>query len=116
MRELSVTEQRYKAVQSVIADGRTVTEVAMDRASIGKRCTGGRSRCLAARSAPPTTGEGNLLGVEHLDHVRPGRPTTRNERCRHRHDDSEDRNCDELERTENEVHRRRGVVSRRDAD
>ncbi|HKW71891.1 MAG TPA: IS481 family transposase [Candidatus Dormibacteraeota bacterium] len=30
MRELSVTEQRYKAVQAVISDGRTVTEVARD--------------------------------------------------------------------------------------
>jgi hypothetical protein len=30
MREMSVTEQRYKAVLAVIADGRTVTEVAKD--------------------------------------------------------------------------------------
>ena len=30
MREMSVTEQRYKAVLSVIGDGRTVTEVARD--------------------------------------------------------------------------------------
>jgi len=30
MRELSVTEQRYKAVLAVIGDGRTVTEVAGD--------------------------------------------------------------------------------------
>src|SRR5207245_5173272 len=30
MREMSVTEQRYKAVLAVIADGRTVTEVASD--------------------------------------------------------------------------------------
>src|SRR6202171_499844 len=30
MREMSVAEQRYKAVLAVIADGRTVTEVAMD--------------------------------------------------------------------------------------
>ena len=30
MRELSVTEQRYKAVLAVISDGRTVTEVARD--------------------------------------------------------------------------------------
>jgi transposase-like protein len=30
MREMSVTEQRYKAVQAVIANGRTVTEVAKD--------------------------------------------------------------------------------------
>jgi transposase InsO family protein len=30
MRELSVTEQRYKAVLAVIADGRTVTQVARD--------------------------------------------------------------------------------------
>lgn len=30
MRELSVSEQRYKAVQAVISDGRTVTEVARD--------------------------------------------------------------------------------------
>jgi transposase len=28
MREMSVTEQRYKAVQGVLADGRTVSEVA----------------------------------------------------------------------------------------
>ena len=28
MRELSVTEQRYQAVQAVIGDGRTVSEVA----------------------------------------------------------------------------------------
>jgi hypothetical protein len=28
MREMSVTEQRYKAVQGVLADGRTVGEVA----------------------------------------------------------------------------------------
>jgi len=27
MREMSVTEQRYKAVQGVLADGRTVSEV-----------------------------------------------------------------------------------------
>ena len=30
MREMSVSEQRYKAVLAVIADGRTVTEVARD--------------------------------------------------------------------------------------
>src|SRR5436305_12626471 len=30
MRELSVTEQRYKAVLAVIAEGRTVTQVARD--------------------------------------------------------------------------------------
>jgi transposase InsO family protein len=30
MREISVVEQRYKAVQAVVADGRTVTEVAGD--------------------------------------------------------------------------------------
>src|ERR1700694_1728664 len=30
MREISVAEQRYKAVLAVIADGRTVTEVARD--------------------------------------------------------------------------------------
>jgi hypothetical protein len=30
MREMSVTEQRYKAVMSVIGDGRIVTEVARD--------------------------------------------------------------------------------------
>src|SRR5690348_15841396 len=30
MRELSVTEQRYKAVVAVIGEGRTVTEVARD--------------------------------------------------------------------------------------
>src|SRR4029077_6835273 len=30
MREMSVAEQRYKAVQAVIGDGRTVTEVARD--------------------------------------------------------------------------------------
>src|SRR5258708_16443955 len=30
MREISVTEQRYKAVLAVIADGRTVTQVARD--------------------------------------------------------------------------------------
>jgi transposase-like protein len=30
MREMSVAEQRYKAVLAVIADGRTVTEVARD--------------------------------------------------------------------------------------
>src|SRR5881227_666721 len=30
MREMSVTEQRYKAVLAVIADGRTVTQVARD--------------------------------------------------------------------------------------
>jgi len=30
MRELSVAEQRYKAVLAVIADGKTVTEVAGD--------------------------------------------------------------------------------------
>jgi acyl-CoA synthetase (AMP-forming)/AMP-acid ligase II len=30
MRELSVTKQRYQAVQAVIDDGRTVTEVAKD--------------------------------------------------------------------------------------
>jgi len=30
MREMSVAEQRYKAVLAVIADGRTVTEVASD--------------------------------------------------------------------------------------
>jgi hypothetical protein len=30
MREMSVTEQRYKAVLAVIADGRSVTEVAKD--------------------------------------------------------------------------------------
>jgi transposase InsO family protein len=30
MREMSVTEQRYKAVQAVLADGRTVSEVAGD--------------------------------------------------------------------------------------
>lgn len=28
MREMSVTEERYKAVLAVIADGRTVSEVA----------------------------------------------------------------------------------------
>jgi len=31
MREMSVTEQRYKAVLAVIADGRTVGEVADER-------------------------------------------------------------------------------------
>jgi transposase len=31
MREMSVTEQRYKAVLAVIADGRTVNEVANDQ-------------------------------------------------------------------------------------
>jgi transposase-like protein len=30
MREISVSEQRYKAVLAVIADGRTVTQVARD--------------------------------------------------------------------------------------
>jgi len=30
MREMSVSEQRYKAVLAVIADGRSVTEVAKD--------------------------------------------------------------------------------------
>src|SRR5690348_8049595 len=30
MREMSVTEQRYKAVLGIIADGRTVTQVARD--------------------------------------------------------------------------------------
>ncbi len=30
MREMSVTEQRYKAILGVIADGRTVSEVASD--------------------------------------------------------------------------------------
>jgi transposase len=30
MREMSVTEQRYKAVLAVIGDGRTVSEVARD--------------------------------------------------------------------------------------
>src|SRR5215472_5144976 len=30
MREMSVTEQRYKAVQGVLAEGRTVGEVASD--------------------------------------------------------------------------------------
>jgi transposase len=30
MREMSVAEQKYKAVLAVIADGRTVTEVAKD--------------------------------------------------------------------------------------
>ena len=30
MREMSVTEQRYKTVLAVIGDGRTVGEVAMD--------------------------------------------------------------------------------------
>lgn len=30
MREMSVSEQRYKAVQAVLADGRTVSEVASD--------------------------------------------------------------------------------------
>jgi transposase-like protein len=30
MREMSVTEQRYKAVLAVIADGRTVSEVASE--------------------------------------------------------------------------------------
>ena len=30
MREMSVTEQRYKAVLAVIGDGRTVNEVATD--------------------------------------------------------------------------------------
>jgi DNA-binding NarL/FixJ family response regulator len=30
MRELSVAEQRYKAVLAVIAEGKTVTEVARD--------------------------------------------------------------------------------------
>ncbi|HZI72956.1 MAG TPA: helix-turn-helix domain-containing protein, partial [Gemmatimonadales bacterium] len=30
MREMSVTEQRYKAVLAVIAEGRTVTQVARD--------------------------------------------------------------------------------------
>jgi transposase-like protein len=30
MREMSVTERRYKAVLAVIADGRTVSEVAKD--------------------------------------------------------------------------------------
>jgi transposase-like protein len=30
MREMSVTDQRYKAVLAVIVEGRTVTEVAKD--------------------------------------------------------------------------------------
>ena len=30
MKELSVGEQRYKAVKAVLSDGRTVTEVARD--------------------------------------------------------------------------------------
>jgi transposase-like protein len=30
MREMSVTEQRYKAILAVIGDGRTVNEVARD--------------------------------------------------------------------------------------
>jgi len=33
MREMSVAEQRYKAVLAVIADGRTVAEVARDSAT-----------------------------------------------------------------------------------
>jgi hypothetical protein len=42
MREMSVTEQRYKAVLTVIADGRTVTEVAKRiGASAGRRCMAG---------------------------------------------------------------------------
>jgi transposase-like protein len=31
MREMSVAEQRYKAILAVIGDGRTVSEVASDR-------------------------------------------------------------------------------------
>jgi hypothetical protein len=34
MREMSVTEQRYKAVLAVIGDGRTVSEVATDGACL----------------------------------------------------------------------------------
>ncbi len=42
MREMSVTEQRYKAVLAVIGDGRTVEEVAKDWGiSQGGRCTVG---------------------------------------------------------------------------
>jgi transposase-like protein len=40
MREMSVTEERYKAVQGVLADGRTVSEVAGER-GVCRRCTAG---------------------------------------------------------------------------
>ena len=38
MREMSVAEQRYKAVQAVLADGRTVSEVATDM-GVSRRTT-----------------------------------------------------------------------------
>jgi hypothetical protein len=43
MRELSVTEQRYRAVFEVVSDGRTVTEVA---------CQGGQPADLARVAGP----------------------------------------------------------------
>jgi hypothetical protein len=50
MREMSVTEQRYKAVLAVIADGRTVTEVAKDRRLRQRRFRAALESSIACRS------------------------------------------------------------------
>ena len=62
MREMSVTEQRYKAVLAVIADGRTVSEVASEWGV----CRQTMQRWLARYE-----GEG-LEGVGFKNHVAPG--------------------------------------------
>ena len=61
MREMSVAEQRYKAVLAVIGDGRTVTEVAASWEVSGltlhtwlARYEDGGLEALTDRGAPPS--------------------------------------------------------------
>src|SRR5438552_106864 len=95
MKELSVGEQRYKAVMAVLSGGRTVTEVARDWDVAGKRCLRGwlatseRARgaglgdaALQAVLGPASAGPGvgqerrdpNAVGLRDLSLPAPGGP------------------------------------------
>jgi hypothetical protein len=61
MREMSVTEQRYKAVLPVIGDGRTVSEVATD--------WGVSRRTMLEGSNPSSPGVADASRDDHLRQV-----------------------------------------------
>ena len=52
MREMSVTEQRYKAVLAVIGDGRRLSEVAADWGVSRRNDTVGLALSPSAETAP----------------------------------------------------------------
>ena len=62
MREMSVTEQRYKAVLAVIADGRTVGEVAGGCVNAVTRFAGRQDELVPQKRAAP----GSTVGIEHV--------------------------------------------------